>query len=61
MQQIYSCPSCGAPVAFGVEFRPNCGMPFDWPTSLRCRKTIVVDKRYRREYNRGASITRGAQ
>lgn len=32
MQQMYSCPNCGAQVAFGVKFCPNCGTQFSWST-----------------------------
>lgn len=32
MQQMYSCPNCGGPVAFGVKFCANCGIPLNWPT-----------------------------
>jgi len=32
MQQMYSCPNCGAPVAFGVRFCTNCGTPLNWPS-----------------------------
>jgi hypothetical protein len=31
MQQWYQCPSCGAPVAFGVKFCGNCGTQLNWP------------------------------
>ena len=32
MQQMYSCPNCGSPVAFGVRFCTGCGTPLNWPT-----------------------------
>jgi hypothetical protein len=32
MQQWYQCPSCEAPVAFGVKFCSNCGTRLNWPT-----------------------------
>ena len=32
MQQTYSCPNCGSPVAFGAGFCTNCGTPLNWPT-----------------------------
>jgi len=31
MQQMYSCPNCGAQVAFGVKFCTGCGTPLNWP------------------------------
>ncbi len=30
MQQIYSCPNCNYPVAFGSKFCINCGTPLTW-------------------------------
>ena len=32
MQQMYSCPNCGSPVAFGAGFCTNCGISLSWPT-----------------------------
>ena len=32
MQQMYSCPNCGAPVAFGARFCTGCGTALNWPT-----------------------------
>ena len=31
MQQMYSCPNCGAQIAFGVRFCGNCGTAVSWP------------------------------
>ncbi|MBN1374909.1 MAG: zinc ribbon domain-containing protein, partial [Dehalococcoidia bacterium] len=31
MQQIYSCPSCGAAVEARAKFCGNCGNPLNWP------------------------------
>jgi hypothetical protein len=33
MQQMYSCPNCRAPVAFGQAACANCKMVFNWPPS----------------------------
>lgn len=33
MQQMYSCPSCGSPVAYGQAACPNCHTVFNWPAS----------------------------
>jgi hypothetical protein len=30
MQQMYSCPNCGAPVAYGQQQCQNCKMVFNW-------------------------------
>jgi len=30
MQQMYSCPNCNYPVAFGTKFCTNCGTPLMW-------------------------------
>lgn len=30
MQQMYSCPNCGAPVAFRVKSCGNCGTELNW-------------------------------
>lgn len=32
MQQTYSCPNCGSPVAFGARFCTSCGTTLNWPT-----------------------------
>ena len=32
MQQWYTCPRCGAQVAFGARFCSNCQTPLNWPT-----------------------------
>ena len=32
MQQLFQCPNCAAPVAFGVRFCGNCGAQLKWPT-----------------------------
>jgi tetratricopeptide (TPR) repeat protein len=31
MSQRFSCPNCGAPVAFGARFCGNCGTQLNWP------------------------------
>ena len=33
MQQMYSCPNCRAPVAYGQASCANCNMVFNWPPS----------------------------
>lgn len=33
MQQMYSCPNCGAQVTYGQPDCHNCGMSFNWPTA----------------------------
>lgn len=35
MQQKYSCPKCGAQIAFGVKFCTSCGIPLNWPTQQK--------------------------
>jgi len=32
MQQMYSCPKCGAQVVFGTPACPNCRTPLNWPS-----------------------------
>src|SRR4030042_1385036 len=32
MQQLYQCPGCGAPIAFGNRFCGNCGKQLNWQT-----------------------------
>lgn len=34
MQQMYQCPSCGRPVAFGTRFCGNCGTSFTWQQQM---------------------------
>ena len=33
MQQMYSCPNCQAPVAYGQPSCSNCNMVFNWPSA----------------------------
>jgi hypothetical protein len=49
MSQQFSCPNCGAPVAFEVRFCGNCGTQLNWPTqqpmpSVIAFRTIPSDK-----------------
>ena len=32
MQQMYSCPTCGAQIVFGTPSCPNCRTPLNWPS-----------------------------
>ena len=32
MEQMYSCPNCGAQIAFGIPSCPNCRAPLNWPS-----------------------------
>ena len=38
---MYSCPICGAPVAFGVRFCDNCGTPLNWQTQQQSQPPPV--------------------
>ena len=51
MQQMYSCPNCGAPVAFGVKFCTNCSTPLNWPV----QQQMQPPPRYQRQQVAGSS------
>lgn len=44
MQQTYSCPNCGAQVAFGARFCTSCGTPLNWPTQQQTQPPPVYQQ-----------------
>ncbi|TSA58194.1 zinc ribbon domain-containing protein [bacterium] len=48
MEQMYSCPGCGAQVAFGVRFCTNCGTTLNWPTQQQTQPPPVYQQQQRR-------------
>ena len=37
---MYSCPNCGAQVAFGVRFCTGCGTPLNWPAQQQMQPPV---------------------
>ncbi len=46
MHQMYSCPSCGAAVIFGVQFCGNCGIPLNWSAQPQMPTPPAYRQRY---------------
>lgn len=44
MQQMYSCPNCGSPVAFGTRFCTSCGTTLNWPTQQQVQPPPVYQQ-----------------
>jgi len=59
MQQWYQCPSCGAPVAFGVRFCGNCGTQLNWPTQQQMQPPPSYQQsQQQRSYEYGQARTK---
>jgi len=44
MQQMYSCPTCGAQIVFGTPSCPNCRTPLNWPSQQQIQTTPVYEQ-----------------